>query len=52
MGMTNNLAEINVDFEVYGLNENGNWEDFITGEDYEAFLITKKNNTFVSCQRQ
>jgi hypothetical protein len=44
MGITNNLAEINQDFKVYGLTENGEWTEFIVGEDYEAFLITKKEN--------
>ena len=43
MGITNNLEEIKTDFDVYGLTLNTNiWEAFITGEDYEAFLITKK----------
>jgi len=41
-GITNNLAEIKEDFEVYGLSEKGTWEEFEVGEDYEAFLITKK----------
>lgn len=45
MGITNNLAEIEEDFKVYGLTITGNlWEEFIAGEDYEAFLITKKEN--------
>jgi hypothetical protein len=45
MGITNNLAEINEDFKVYGLTINENiWEEFVIGEDYEAFLITKKEN--------
>lgn len=43
MGITNNLAEIQEDFEVYGLTEQGEWVEFIVGDDYEAFLITKKN---------
>ncbi len=44
MGITNNIEEIKADFEVYGLTADKNiWEDFIIGEDYEAFLITKKN---------
>ena len=47
MGITNNLAEINEDFKVYGYSQKGIWEEFIVGEDYEAFLITKKNNKFV-----
>jgi hypothetical protein len=42
MGITNNLAEIKEDFDVYGLSESGIWEEFVVGEDYEAFLITKK----------
>ncbi len=46
MGITNNLAEIKADFEVYGLTEQGNWTEFIIADDYEAFLITKKDNTF------
>ena len=45
MGITNNLAEIKEDFKVYGLTIDANkWEEFIVGEDYEAFLITKKEN--------
>ena len=42
MGITNNLAEIVEDFEVYGLTNTGNWVTFEIGEDYEAFLIKKK----------
>jgi|JI10StandDraft_1071094.scaffolds.fasta_scaffold383002_3 hypothetical protein len=42
MGITNNLVEIKEDFVVYGLSENGTWDEFEVGEDYEAFLITKK----------
>jgi hypothetical protein len=42
MGITNNLAEIKEDFLVFGLSEKGNWEEFEVGEDYEAFLITKR----------
>ena len=41
MGLTNNLMEISEDFHVYGLKED-KWEEFITGEDYEAFLIKRK----------
>lgn len=44
MGITNNLAEICEDFKVFGLNSNGIWDEFIVGEDYEAFLLTKKEN--------
>lgn len=44
MGITNNIEEIRPDFEVYGLTIDTNkWEEFIIGEDYEAFLITKIN---------
>lgn len=43
MGITNNLEEIKADFDIYGLTVDDNiWEEFIIGEDYEAFLITKK----------
>jgi hypothetical protein len=45
MGISNNLEEIKSDFEVYGLTEKGDWVEFIVGEDYEAFLITRKQNT-------
>ena len=45
MGITNNLAEIQTDFRVFGLRiEDNEWEEFIVGEDYDAFLITKKEN--------
>lgn len=44
MGITNNLAEISEDFKIYGYSENGIWVEFVAGEDYEAFLLTKKNN--------
>ncbi len=43
MGITNNIEEIKSDFDVFGfITETNTWEDFIVGEDYEAFLITKK----------
>lgn len=45
MGISNNIEEIKADFAVYGLKIDTNiWEEFIIGEDYEAFLITKKAN--------
>ena len=47
MGITNNLAEITEDFIVLGYNNKGIWENFMVGEDYEAFLLTKKDNKFV-----
>jgi hypothetical protein len=37
--------EIKEDFKVFGLTiEENKWEEFIVGEDYEAFIITKKEN--------
>ncbi|RLD59728.1 MAG: hypothetical protein DRJ05_05975 [Bacteroidetes bacterium] len=43
MGITNNIEDIKADFDVYGLTTDTNtWVEFIIGEDYEAFLITKK----------
>lgn len=45
MGITNNFSEIQADFMVFGLRlEDNEWEEFIVGEDYDAFLITKKEN--------
>ena len=41
--MTNNLAEITEDFVVHGFTNNGNWEEFEIGENYEASLITKNS---------
>lgn len=43
MGITNNLIQIKEDFEIYGLTGNGIWEEFVVGEDYEAFLVKKIN---------
>ena len=43
MGITNNLEEIKVDFEVFGLRiDNNVWEEFVSGEDYEAFIVKRK----------
>jgi hypothetical protein len=44
MGITNNLTEIAEDFVVFGYDEEEKWVKFIPGEDYEAFLITRKEN--------
>jgi len=41
MGITNNLIDIQADFEVYGL-KGGEWHDFNKNVDYQAFLIRKK----------
>ena len=47
MGITTNIEEIKVDFDVYGLSvETNEWEEFLIGEDYLAFLVTKKFNKF------
>jgi hypothetical protein len=43
MGITNNLMEIEKDFMVFGYTKNEQWERFIVGEYYEAFLLTKKD---------
>lgn len=45
MGLTNNLTEISKDFHIYGL-KGDNWEEFIVGEDYEAFMATRKMHNF------
>jgi len=44
MGISTNIEEINEDFNVYGLRTEGIWEEFLIGEDYEAFLISKNEN--------
>ena len=42
MGITNNLAEIQEDFYLYGMKSDQTFEEFIIGEDYIGFLVTKK----------
>jgi hypothetical protein len=42
MGLSKYLAEIEKDFFLYG-QKCGEWEAFIKGVDYEAFLIQRKN---------
>lgn len=43
MGIANNLEEIKADFEVYGLRVDNNvWEEFNSGDDYEAFIVKRK----------
>jgi hypothetical protein len=42
MGITNNFAEISEDFTIFGYAKEGDWGEFEIGEDYEAFLVTKK----------
>lgn len=43
MGITNNLEELKNDFFVYGLTKDEIFEEFIVGEDYLGFLVTRKN---------
>jgi len=43
MGITNNLGELKEDFFVYGLTKEEVFEEFIVGEDYLGFLVTRKN---------
>ena len=42
MGITNNLAEIQEDFYIYGMKNDEAFEKFIIGEDYIGFLVTRK----------
>lgn len=41
IGLANNLVEISVDFQVYGLKSDV-WEEFTAGQDYDAFLARRK----------
>ena len=43
MGISNNLDELKKDFYVYGMKFDESFEDFIVGEDYLGFLVTRKN---------
>lgn len=42
MGLSKYIDEMQLDFEVYGL-FNQEWESFVKGADYEAFLAKRKN---------
>lgn len=42
MGITTNLEVILPDFQVFGL-QNEIWHEFKKGEEYEAFLVKRKN---------
>jgi len=42
MGITNNLVEISKDFYIFGYTKAEVWEEFVVGNDYDAFLVTKK----------
>jgi len=46
IGIANNLLEIKKDFEVFGLKDD-EWHSFSKHTDYQAFLIRRKNRTFV-----
>lgn len=46
MGITNNLADITVDFIIFGYSKEEEWVEFVIGEDYSAFLLTKRENKF------
>ncbi len=43
MGIGNNLEELKEDFYVYGMKMDESFEEFIIGEDYLGFLVTRKN---------
>ncbi len=45
IGLSNNLEEIQKDFDVYGLIEN-DWQLFEKETEYTAFLVTKKKSNF------
>ena len=42
MGLTNNLAEILEDFDLYG-QKDGTWQEFVRGIAYEAFLVKRRS---------
>ncbi|MES2558241.1 MAG: hypothetical protein V4590_00765 [Bacteroidota bacterium] len=46
IGISNNFPAISKDFLILGLNKAGNWEHFVVGADYEAFLLSKNKNIF------
>lgn len=46
MGITNNLEELKQDFLVFGMRKDDIFEEFIVGEDYIGFLVTRKNKNF------
>jgi hypothetical protein len=46
IGIANNLTELSKDFIIFGYNKDESWEEFSLGKDYEAFLLTKKENYF------
>lgn len=46
IGITNNFTEIQKDFDVYGLLQNG-WQAFEKQTAYRAFLVLKKSSNFI-----
>jgi hypothetical protein len=42
MGISNHLTTIEKDFEIYGLTEHKNWEEFRKNKVYGAFLVRRK----------
>ena len=45
MGISNNLEELKEDFFVYGMKSDETFEEFVLGEDYLGFLVTRKNKS-------
>jgi hypothetical protein len=46
MDITNNLEELKQDFLVFGMRKDEIFEEFIVGEDYIGFLVTRKDKNF------
>jgi hypothetical protein len=42
IGLTNNLEKITEDFELYGQRK-GEWQEFVGGIEYEAFLVKRRS---------
>lgn len=47
MCIANNLAEISLNFVIFGRDSNGDWIQFVIGDTYDSFLITKKENEHI-----
>lgn len=45
IGISNNFAEIEKDFDIYGLVEDG-WKPFEKQTEFKAFLVTTKKSNF------
>ena len=46
MGISNNLEDIQGDFEVFGLVDKKDWQPFQKHIEFEAFLVKRKKSTF------